>query len=76
MISVFKSINPKNGKIYRTFDAISSKDLESSIDSSYQRFVYKYHLGVQSKLQRRFEKMAKLGEIMKENKNEYAMLMT
>ena len=45
MSAVFRSINPKNNKLHRTFEAVSSKDLESLIDRSYQRFRYKYAQG-------------------------------
>ena len=42
MSVAFKSINPKNNKLYRTFEAISNKEVEQVIDRSYQRFRYKY----------------------------------
>ena len=35
MSVVFKSINPKNNKLHRTFEAIPYKDLDGVIDRSY-----------------------------------------
>ena len=75
MSVAFKSINPKNNKLYRTFEAISNKELETVIDRSYQRFRYKYAQG-NTRLNRRFEKLGYLAEILKENKPKYAELMT
>ena len=75
MSVVFKSINPKNNKLHRTFEAISNKDLESTIERSYQRFRYKYAQG-HNRLLRRFEKMGYLKQILAENKGRYAQLMT
>ena len=75
MSAVFRSINPKNNKLHRTFEAVSSKDLEGLIDRSYQRFRYKYAQG-HSRIQRRFEKLGYLQQILAENKQKYAGLMT
>ena len=63
MSVVFKSINPKNGKIYRTFESITSKELETKIDFSYQRFRKQYAEGPSS-LDTRFEKLRKLATIL------------
>ena len=35
MSVAFRSINPKNNKLYRTFEAISNTELEGKIDRSY-----------------------------------------
>ena len=59
MSVIFKSVNPKNGKLYRTFESISGKEIESAMDRSYQRFRYKYAQG-NTRLKRRFEKMGYL----------------
>ena len=75
MSVAFKSINPKNNKLYRTFEAISNKEVDQVIDRSYQRFRYKYAQG-NTRLNRRFEKLGYLAEILKENKPRYAELMT
>ena len=42
MSVTFRSINPKNNKLFRTFEAIGGNELEKHIDRSYQRFRYKY----------------------------------
>jgi succinate-semialdehyde dehydrogenase / glutarate-semialdehyde dehydrogenase len=75
MAAIFKSINPKNNKLHRTFEAVSNKDLDGVVDRSYQRFRYKYAQG-HSRLMRRFEKMGYLKSILTENKSMYAGLMT
>ena len=76
MSIIFKSINPVNGRIYRTFETISNNQLEKVVESSYVRFRHKYHIGVHAKLERRFEKMTKLSSILQENKQMYANLIT
>ena len=75
MSAIFRSINPKNNKLHRTFEAVGSKDLESIIDRSYQRFRYKYAQG-HTRISRRFEKLGYLQQILAENKAKYAGLMT
>lgn len=75
MSIAFRSINPKNNKLFRTFEAMSSNDLEKSIERSYQRFRYKYAQG-HSRLLRRFEKLTYLQQILTENKAKYASLIT
>ena len=75
MSAIFRSINPKNNKLHRTFEAVSSIELESLIDRSYQRFRYEY-LQDKSRIYRRFEKLGYLKEILAANKAEYAGLMT
>ena len=59
MSIAFRSINPKNNKLYRTFEAIGNNELEKCIERSYQRFRYKYAQG-NLRLKRRFEKMTYL----------------
>lgn len=75
MSIAFRSINPKNNKLHRTFEAISNSDLEKALDRSYQRFRYKYSQG-HTRLSRRFEKIGYLQTILAENKQEYAGLIT
>ena len=74
MSVTFRSINPKNGKLHRTFEAISNRELDAFVDRSYQRFRYKYAQG-HSRLSRRFEKLGYLQEIFKENRATYAQLI-
>ena len=75
MSVTFRSINPKNNKLYRTFEAIGSNDLETYIERSYQRFRYKYAQG-HTALPRRFQKLGYLADILEENKANYAGLIT
>ena len=75
MSVAFRSINPKNNKLHRTFEALSNQNLELTLERSYQRFRYKYLQG-HSRLQRRFEKLGYLQDILRENKHAYAALIT
>jgi len=75
MSIAFRSINPKNNKLYRTFEAIGNNELEKSIERSYQRFRYKYAQG-HLRLKRRFEKLTYLQQILAEKKTVYAGLIT
>ena len=59
MSVVFRSVNPKNNKLYRTFEAISNKELDVKLERSYQRFRYKYAQG-HTRISRRFEKLGYL----------------
>ena len=53
MSTLFRSVNPKNNKLMRTFETISGRELDGKIDRSYQRFRYKYSQGMEG-LPRRF----------------------
>lgn len=68
-------MNPKNNKLHRTFEAITSSELETAIDLSYQRFRKKYSQG-HAGLSRRFEKLSVLQAVLAKNKEEYAKLIT
>jgi len=59
MSVVFRSVNPKNNKIHKTFEALTSASLESKVDRSYQRYKQKINIGNKG-LPRRFEKMGYL----------------
>ncbi len=37
---VFKSINPKNGKLLKTYDCITNKDLHEKLEKSLKCFKY------------------------------------
>lgn len=76
MSTVFRSINPKNNKLFRTFEAISYKDLDEKIEKSYQRFRWKYNKGQIEDLPRRLHKLDFLRQGLIEKKNEYAALIT
>jgi len=71
MTTVFRSINPKNNKLAKTFEAISNTALEKKIDRSYQRFRYKYSQGLEG-LPRRYQKLGFLKEILEERRDELA----
>ena len=40
---VFKSINPKNGKIVKTIDALSNKNLQEKLEQSFKMFKFMRH---------------------------------
>jgi len=75
MSAAFKSINPKNGKILRTFEAISMKELETKIEFSHQRFNKQFQEGPAG-LEARFDKMRNLAKIFERNTAKYAEIIT
>ena len=75
MTTVFRSINPKNNRLLRTFEAITYKELDNTIDASYQRFRIKYSKGIED-LPRRFQKLGYVKQNLRENKTKYAQLIT
>lgn len=75
MSVAFRSINPKNNKLHRTFEAITNRELDLTLERSYQRFRSKYSEG-HKRIHRRFEKLGYLKEILKENRPKYAALIT
>jgi succinate-semialdehyde dehydrogenase/glutarate-semialdehyde dehydrogenase len=75
MTTVFRSINPKNNRLFRTFEAISYKELDIKIEASYNRFRAKYSKGLED-LPRRFQKLGYVKQNLRENKENYASLIT
>ena len=75
MSAIFRSVNPKNNKLMRTFETISGLELERKIDRAYQRFRYKYSFGMEG-LPRRFQKLGYLRELLEERKDEFATMVT
>ena len=75
MSVAFRSINPKNNKIHRTFEAISSRDLDAKIERSYQRFRFKFLQGF-SRIEKTKERLGFLQQILRENRETYASLIT
>ena len=75
MTSVFRSINPTSNKLFKTYETISYKELDQKIDQSYQRFRWKYAKGLED-LPRRFQKLGYVKQLLRENKERYAGLMT
>ena len=75
MSVAFRSINPKNNKLVKTYEAISSVELESKIDSAYNRYRWKHSKG-HGDLSRRYQKLGFLKQILAENRTRYASLIT
>ena len=42
MSILYRSVNPKNNKLLKTYETISNQAVEKHIESSYQRFRYNY----------------------------------
>ena len=42
---VFKSINPKNGKLLKTYDCITNNELNATIEKSFKAFRYMKNQG-------------------------------
>ena len=75
MSQIYRSVNPKNNKLLKTFDTISDAVLEKKIEASYQRFRYNY-THMDNILPEKFEKMAYLSNAFTERKHEFASIIT
>ena len=56
---VFKSINPKNGRLLKTYDCISNKELNDKFERSIKVFKYMKNQGPDG-VTERFDKFAKV----------------
>ena len=72
--SLYRSVNPKNNKLLKTYETISSTALEKNIEASYQRFRQNYTN--KDHLPERFERMAYLSRAFTERKQEFASIIT
>ena len=64
--SLYRSVNPKNNKLLKTYETISNTALEKNIEASYQRFRLNYTN--KDHLPERFERMAYLSHAFTERK--------
>ena len=64
---VFKSINPKNGRLMKTYDCISNKELNDKLERSIKVFKYMKNQGPDG-VTERFDKFAKVKALMLQRK--------
>jgi succinate-semialdehyde dehydrogenase / glutarate-semialdehyde dehydrogenase len=60
---VFKSVNPKNGKLLKTYECITNKDLSDKLERSIKCFKFMKNQGA-SGLQQRFDKLENVKKLM------------
>lgn len=72
---VFKSINPKNGKLLKTYECISNKDLSEKVEKSFKLFKFMKNQG-DSGLQERLDKFQKVKELLAARKTMLAETIT
>ena len=75
MSAIFRSLNPKNNKLHRTFEAINENQLEQIIERGYQRYRFHYAEGT-TQMQERYDKLDALHSIFDKNKAHYAGLIS
>ncbi len=71
-MTVIKSINPYNGKLINTFQTQSNAEVENLLDKASKRF----DLWKQTSFSERKKLMLQAAEILKNNKQQYAELIT
>lgn len=71
----FKSINPKNGRLIKSYDCISNKDLNAKLDKSIKVFKFMKNQGHDG-VTERFEKFAKVKALLLQRKPQLAELIT
>ena len=72
---VFKSINPKNGRLLKSYECISNKELNVKLDKSFKMFKYMKNQG-EDGLVERFDKFAKVKTLLQKQKNNLAEMIT
>lgn len=72
---MFKSVNPKNNLLIRTFDPMSSAKISEITDSCYNRFRYKQALGKDFVIGRA-RKLDLLAKRLESHRDYYATLIT
>ena len=73
--TLYKTVNPKNARLLRSFDPISSAKLDQKVALAYNRFRYKQALGVEF-LGRRCNKLKSIATTLDDKKEFYAELIT
>ena len=72
---VFKSINPKNGKLIKTFDCLTSKELQEKLEKSFKCYKFMKNQGA-SGLQQRFDKLENVKKLMTAQRQALAETIT
>ena len=60
---VFKSVNPKSGKLLKTYECITNKDLADKLERSHKCFKFMKNQGA-SGLQQRFDKLENVKKLL------------
>lgn len=63
--TIYRSVNPKNARLYKTFEPFNSDKLDKITNQAYNRFRYKQALGVEF-LGRRCRKLASLASTLED----------
>jgi succinate-semialdehyde dehydrogenase/glutarate-semialdehyde dehydrogenase len=71
----YRSINPKNGKLLKTYDLITNIKLNEALERSYNCFKHMRGQGNDG-VEERLEKLKNMTAIMEDRKQKYAELMT
>ena len=72
---LFKSVNPKNGKLLKTFETITSQQMFQKVEKSFNSFKYMRNDGQQG-YNERIERSSKLIKLLQENKLKMAETVT
>lgn len=72
---VFKSINPKNGKLIKSVECISNGQIQEKLNRSIKMFKYMRNEGPAG-LERRFEKLEKVKNLLETKKQTLAKTIT
>jgi hypothetical protein len=60
---VFKSINPKNGRLIKTYESLSNKELNEKLERSFKVFKFMKNQGP-SGMTERFDKFSKVKDLL------------
>ena len=72
---VFKSVNPKNGKLMKSFELLSNTKMHEKLDNSFKMYKYMRNQGEQGIVER-FTKFQNIKEQMNNKKQTLAELIT
>ena len=71
----FRSINPSNNRLYKTYECMTTLDMNRTLEKSYNCFMYNQGLGI-SYLDKKSKKLTALADLLYENKDEFSALIT
>jgi succinate-semialdehyde dehydrogenase / glutarate-semialdehyde dehydrogenase len=72
---VFKSINPKNGRLIKNYECIKNAELNDKLERSIKVFKYMKNQGPSGMVER-FDKFAKVKDLLQQRKGKLAELVT
>lgn len=71
----FKSINPKNGKLFKTYDSITNHKMYEALERSYNSYKFMRNQGADG-VKERLQKLLKVKQIMGDKKARIAENIT